>query len=262
MWSFDLPPTGRRAHVVLAAFGKGPLAEGGPMPMSAFGVPSAPAALAACDVRTIERATDPAWFDGWRTGSLRAIAERDLPSLEGLDAADQVHLITADVRAPADLGYLQTAWALARYLVARGAALVLDAHAMTFTAGAALPPADAELDVRREVRIVYETDSTRSDAGHALHTRGMRKFGAPDLVALCSDADVALVSKVIETLANAIARGGDLGSPRHGVDLGPGLTWYLVEDQHGLGNLLQLNNTARVLVDGAGRDLIGIAART
>lgn len=240
---------GRHAQVVLAAFGRGPLTPGTPL----AGGP---------EVRTIPRAADPGWFDRWRTGSLRAVAERDLPDLGELDAADHLHMIVADVVGPADLGYLQAAWAAARAVVVRGASLVLDVHAMTFIAGAALAPPDAALDVRREVRIVYETDTTRPSAGHALHTRGMRKFGAPDLVALCSDADVALVSKVIEGLANAIARGEDVGVPRHGVELGGGVTWYLVEDEHGLAQLLSLNNTARVLVDGTGHDLIGIATRS
>lgn len=243
---------------MLAAFSAGPLADGAAQEMSTFGAPSAEA-IAACDVRTIERGADPAWFDGWRSGSLRTIAERDLGSLAALDAADHVHMIIADVPAPEDLGYLQTAWALARYLASRGAGVVLDAHAMRFTS--TLPPAAGELDVRHEVRIIYETSSARPDAGHALHTRGLRKFGAPDLVALCSDPDVALVSKVIETIADAIARGEELAPGRHGVDLAPGITWYLVDDEHGLAHLLGLNNTARVLVDGSGHDLVGIAAR-
>ncbi len=217
----------------------------------------------AFDVRTVARAQDPRWFDGWRTGSLRVIATQDLDAaaLAELDAAEQVHLVSIEVAAPADLAYLQTAWALARWLVARGGAIVLDAHAMTFRAGAALPAADAPLDVAREVRRVFETSSTRADLAHALHTRGMRKFGAPDIVALCTDADARFVASAMGQLANAVARGVDIATPRFEVELVPGLRWYLVDDEHRLGELLQLNNAARVLVDEQGRDLMGVLGR-
>jgi hypothetical protein len=182
---------------------------------------------------------------------LRAIAAKDLPDPAVLDRADVLHTITADVIDPANASYLDSAWTIARELA--GVA-VLDAHAMTFHAGTALPPA-------REVRVVYETDSTRPDQAHALHTRGMRKFGAPDLVALCADADVPLISTAMDELADAIARGEQLALPRHRVDVMPGVYWVIVADEHRLGDLLQLNNEARVIVDADGHDLVGVAER-
>jgi hypothetical protein len=132
---------------------------------------------------------------------------------------------------------------------------------MTFHRGDALTAPDAALDVSRELRIVFETDSTRQDGAHALHTRGLKKFGAPDLVALCSPGDARLVSDVIAQLADALARGGDLALPRHGVDLDAGTTWYAVDDDFGLADILGLNNAARVLVDDRGRHLVGVLAR-
>jgi len=89
----------------------------------------------------------------------------------------------------------------------------------------------------------------------------MRKFGAPDLVTLCRADDVALLSTALRELADAMARGLDLGTPRHRLDVVPGVHWVLVPDEHGLGQLLQLNNAARVLVDSDGHDLAGIASR-
>lgn len=258
-WTFTSQPAPRRAQVVLAVFGQGPLQDM-PMSLDRFGAPTI-ASVETCDVRTITHASDPAWFDGWRQGALRAIAERDLAELTSLDAADHVHIISVEVSAPTDLAYLQGAWALARYFVARGGQVVLDAHAMAYTAGGALPAAGAPIDIAHEVRIVYETDATRPDQGHAIHTRGMRKLGAPDLVALCHDPDVPIVSKVLRGLASAIGRGADLGTPRHGVEVTPNTTWYLVDDEFMLADLLQLNNRAVVLVDGEGKDLMGVAAR-
>lgn len=248
----------RHANVTLIVFGPTPAEL--PMSRAQFGDVSAKA-IEACDVRMIRREADPEWFDGWRSGSLRTIAAKDLGSTALLDATDQLHVITTDVTDPADPGYLQATWALARYLVARGATTVLDVHAMTFTGGDVLPAIDAPIDVAREVRVVYETDSTRPDQAHAIHTRGMKKFGAPDLVALCSDADVPLISAAMSELAEVVARGTELGTPRHRVEVMPGVHWVVVPDEHGLGDLLQLNNTARAIVDADGHDLVGVAGR-
>jgi hypothetical protein len=262
VWHFDTEPSKPRApHVMFAVFSQGPLRTDVPMSLTRFGAPGAEA-LAAIECRAIPREADPAWFDGWRSGALRAIAAGDLGQrLAELDGADRVNLIIVEPQAPTDLGYLQAAWAVARHFAARGAAVVLDVHAATFRTADALPPAGAPLDVRAEVRVVFETDSARPDGAHALHTRGMRKFGAPDLVALCSAPDSAFVGDVIGRLADAVARGTDLASPRHAVDLDAQTTWYAIDDAHGLGALLELNNPARILVDGTGHHLVGAAAR-
>jgi hypothetical protein len=263
LWTFaTAPETARTPHVMLVAFSAGSLADNVPLSLSKYGVPSAEHA-ANLDVRTIARTVDPGWFDGWRNGSLRAIAADDLDAaaLGALDAADHAHVVQASPDGAADLGYLQAAWGVTRHLVARGAGVVLDVHAMRFHRGDALAAADAPLDVTREVRIVFESDSTRKDGAHALHTRGLKKFGAPDLVALCSPGDALLVSDVIVQLADAVARGGDLELPRHGVDLEAGTTWYAVDDEHGLADILGLNNRARILVDDRGRHLVGVLGR-
>lgn len=265
-WQFTRIPgnadSPRRADVVLAVFGRGSLDDSVAVSREAFGIPGQ-VSLESFAVRSVARSQAPAWFDGWRTGSLRAIAEQDLdPAAIGeLDAADHVHLVSIEVEAPRDLAYLQGAWGMARFLVARGASVVLDAHAMTFVAGDALPPADAPLDIRREVRKVFETSSTRPDLAHALHTRGLRKFGAPDLVALCTDTDARFVASAMGEIAELIARGTDVTGARQPVDVAPGVTWFLVEDEHRLGDILQLNNTARVIVDEAGNDLVGVLGR-
>lgn len=262
-WLFASPPArARDPQVVLFAFGTGPLRGAVDLSLERFGIPTQEA-LTTCSMQTVARVQDPAWFDGFRSGSIRAIATQDLgEGCAALDAADHVHVITAQPRAVKDLTYLQTAWALARYLVERGATLVFDAMAMAFIPAGHLQGGSEPLDVRREVRVVYETDTTRADHAHALHTRGLRKFGAPDLVALCTDADVPLVGQAISELADAVARGTDLATPRHAIEVAPGVRWIAVEDEHRLGELLQLNNAARVLVDDTGHDLMGVAART
>ncbi|MBK9033499.1 MAG: hypothetical protein IPL61_19905 [Myxococcales bacterium] len=257
-WAWSGAAPTRRPHAMLVVFSTGALADDVPMSLGQFGVPRAEL-IGDLDVRAIPRAADPAWFDGWRTGSLRAIAATDLgDGLAALDAADHLHVVIAAPDLPPDLGYLQTAWAVARWMVARGATVVLDVHAHTYRRGDALAAADAEFDPAREVRVVFETDSARTDRAHALHTRGLRKFGAPDLVALCGQPDAAMVGAVVSQVAAAVAGGAELGQPRHGVELGPERTWWIVDDRDGLAELLQLNNAARVIVDGAGQHLLGV----
>lgn len=258
-WTFSRPPGPRHANVTLFVFGA--VRDDLPMSLPLFGVPDAEA-LEACAVRLHQRAADPVWFDGWRSGSLRTIARVDLAEdADVLDQADVMHSITVDIEDPANLRYLQAAWGIARYLIARGATVVLDAHAIAFTGGLDLPEPGAPLDVAHEVRVVYETKSTRSDLAHAIHTRGMRKFGAPDLIALCCDPDVPLIGTAIGELVDSIARGEELGMTRHRVEVMPGVSWVVVPDEHGLGSLLQLNNAARVIVDSDGHDLVGVAER-
>ena len=93
---------------MLVVFSRGPLADDVPMSMARFGVPRA-ALIGEVKVHAIPRDADAAWFDGWRTGSLRTIAADDLGAeLGSLDGADHLHLIIAQPDAPADLGYLQT----------------------------------------------------------------------------------------------------------------------------------------------------------
>ena len=108
--------------------------------------------------------------------------------------------------------------------------------------------------------MVFETDSTRTDRAHALHTRGLRKFGAPDLIALCGQPDAELVGAVVSQVAAAVAGGVELGRPRHGLELGPGQAGWIVDDRDGLAELLQLGNAARVIVDGRGQHLLGVGA--
>ncbi len=261
-WKFtSQPATPRAPQVLLIVFTQGSVGESVDLSMSRFGAPSREA-MDQCALRTIARAADTAWFDGWRQGSLRNIASTDLGADLGvLDAADHAHVIICEPKAPADLTYLQAAWAIARFIASRGPAVVLDAHAMTFQAGDKLQAPGEPMDVRREVRVVYETDATRESGAHALHTRGLKKFGAPDLVALCTDRDARLVGHAIAELADALAHGTDLAKPKHALQVAPGVTWFAVEDEHRLADILQLNNVARVLVDDRGHDLMGVLGR-
>ncbi|MFT3692097.1 MAG: hypothetical protein QM831_03080 [Kofleriaceae bacterium] len=171
-----------------------------------------------------------------------------------LDACDTVHVITAEPRGVTDLQYLDAAWALVRAVSPR---IVLDAIAMRYLVE---PP--ERVEIAREFRVVFETDALGSQRAHALHTRGMQKFGAPDLVALCTDADAPLVGQAISELAEQVARGTDLALPRHALEVAPGVRWMAVPDEYRLGELLQLNNETRVLVDEHGQHLTSVGVIT
>jgi hypothetical protein len=207
------------------------------------------------DTQLVTRDQDPAWFDAWRQGSLRAIAAQGLGAqLADLDACDTVHVITSEPRGVTELGYLEAAWALVGGLAPR---VILDAIAMRYLTS---PP--ASLVIADEFRLVFETDGLGSDRAHALHTRGMLKFGAPDLVALCTDADAPLVGQAVRELAEQVARGTELATPRHALEVAPGIRWMVVPDELGVGALLQLGNEARVIVDELGAHLVSLRAVT
>jgi hypothetical protein len=246
----------REAHVMLVCFAAGPLRDDVPFVASQFGAPS-PESVAQVELRQHLRESAPEWFDGWRSGACRTIAEHQLEAaLPELDAADRCTTIELCLPEPPDLGYLQTAWALARWLVARGAAIVLDVHAARYLQGSELPPPDAELEIEREVSLIFESDPTEPGGGHVLHTRGMKKLARPDIVAVCDPDDEELFADVLWQLADGMARGFLPELPRQGVDLDEETTLYLVQDAGDeLAEKLGLNNDARLLVDEDGNSL-------
>lgn len=263
MWSrSQAPAPDRIAEVDLIVFCEGELDEGVPLVAKRYGIPSKEA-YAAVEVRVIRRADATEWFDNWRSGGLRAVAAHYLgAAVDRLDVADTCYVVRASQPEPSDLGYLQATWAMVRWLIARGGTCVLDVHAGAFHHADALAavPADAPFDIDRDVTLVYETDGDRPGDGHLLHTRGMRKFGRPDLVAEVDPEDAPLLSEVVRQIATAMAD-GFLPAARHGIDLASGLTLYLqpylpgeeMADVH-------LNNDGMLLVDGDGKRPRGVAA--
>lgn len=202
----DTRPTGRLADVALVVFHRGPLADDVPLSLERHGAPSAEA-VGRIDVTPI---ADPSWLAGWRSGGIRTVAEQDLGAqLSDLDAADRCHFVRATIIDPPELSYLQAAWAVARWLVARGATLVLDAFALRFHTAASLGAEDvrAPLSVAREISVVFETEPTAAKLGHVVHTRGLGKLARPDLIALVDPAEVGAASEVLRAVAQALADG-------------------------------------------------------
>ncbi len=176
LWTRSYPPVdGRTAHLMLLAFGAGAppaptLTVGGES-----GIPNAES-VAALDIRLHQRGQDPDWFDGWRTGSLRVAAGRDLETLP-------------------------------------------DPTAPTY-----------------------------------LHSRGMRKFARPDVVALVRPQDANHAARVCNSIAEAMALGFLPGHPRQSATVS-GRPLTLAYDDGAVAQRLALDNDAVVILDADGRHL-------
>lgn len=202
----DRRATGRIADVVFVVFHEGPLAEGIAMSAARFGAPSAES-VGRSDVTQI---ADPSWLSGWRSGGMRTVAEAQLGAdVAALDRADRCHLVRATIADPPDLTYLQAAWALARWLVARGATIVLDAFSITFHTAAKVAAQDpaGPFELTRDVAIISETEPSASRLGHVVHTRGLGKLARPDLIALVEPHRRGEAADVLRALASAMADG-------------------------------------------------------
>ncbi len=250
--------------MLLVCFSSGPLRDDVPLEAARFGIPSK-TSVERLDVRRQERRASPEVFDGWRAEPLRTVARRDLDSdLSVLDAVDECHMIRVRVSDPPDLGYLQASWGVARWMCARGATLVLDGHAARFWRAEQVQEweLESEVNVRREVSFVFETDVAFGEAGHFVHTRGMIKLARPDVVAICGAEDVPVVVEIMKELAQGMARGLVPTSTRHGVALNEHLSLFLGEPPPDLDvERLHLNNDATVLSLGDGGHLTGLVEK-
>jgi hypothetical protein len=153
---------------------------------------------------------------------------------------------------PFDLGYLQAAWGLARWLCARGATVVLDAHATRFwpAEAVAAQPTGAAFDVRRELTMVVETRPTPGLGGHVVHTRGLVKLARPDLVTVVAAGDTARAAEALWRIAARLAD-GYMPAPGDVADADTTVPLHLAPAPKGsFAEALHLDNDA-VLVAGA-----------
>ena len=190
----DTRATGRIGDAMFIALHRGALPDL-PLSLRGHGAPSA----AAVQVAEVQEITDGAWLDAATVGAI--------------DAADRCHLVRATVADPADHLHLQGAWALARWLAARGAMAVLDVFALRWHAAAALAAHDvtAPLDVTREVTIVAEAAAAPGAPHRVVHSRGLRKVARPDVVTLldasAGPAEIDVATAALAALASRLVDG-------------------------------------------------------
>ena len=190
----------------LFCFSAGPLRGDVPMSAARFGLPS-PEVMREVEVRELRRDLDPAWFDGFRSGSLRAVATQALGAdLTALDAATQLTAVLIARPDAADLSHLQAGWAVTKWLVERGVSVVLDAQTNRFWKAADVAdwPANRPFTLSTDVNIVVEAEPTSPSA--TIHTRGLQKFGRHDLVVWnVPGADWDAVAGLLRALAAQLA---------------------------------------------------------
>jgi hypothetical protein len=167
----------------LFAFSPGALQGDVPLSAARFGLPS-PEAMQQVEIRELPRSVDPAWFDGFRSGSLRTLAQQALGGTEALDAATQLVAVLISRPDTDDLQHLQAGWAVAKWLVARGATVLLDAQCNRFWKAEEVAdwPAIRPFTLSSDVNVIVEAEPTSPTA--IIHTRGMQKVGRADLVVL------------------------------------------------------------------------------
>jgi hypothetical protein len=218
-------PTGQTTKIFFVCFGRAPFSEI-KLDRQRFGLPDRELGKLV-ELREHSRAKGREWFEGWWHGSFGAIAQRDLAEdLALLTTSDVCYSLGLELADRADLAPAQTVWALARWLCARGASVVLDVHAFRFRTRADIEAMSFdEADVTRDVKIVLESDATRDDL-HLLHTRGLCKFARPELMCLVRPADASLMGRLTNQVARALMEGASPAQIRlrvaDGVELSTG----------------------------------------
>jgi hypothetical protein len=230
--------------VRLFCFSRGPLRDDPPLVAETYGIPSGEA-IEGVDVRTVAWGDDPTWFDNWRSGPLRAVAAHQIGlDHQALEEATYCHSIEIAREDPSDLGYLQGAWGIAQCLVDRGVTTILDLDAARWHRGHDVRgwAADRPFGVDREVWIVAD--------GPLVHTRGMAKFGRPDLlVPEVEPADREGAAMVLRSLATALALGRVMRAGET-TTVGPSAMMRLLPYRPGgLLPEVHLNNAGLVLAD-------------
>jgi hypothetical protein len=205
-------PAGREAAVLLVAFTPGEVLT----ELNLAAVTPANAPVDALAVRLHRHEDNPEWMDAFRTGPLRDLAARELPDLRPIDEATCCYSIQVRVPDPADLTHLQLAWAVAARVSRAGAVAVFDAFAHDWSLPeqvAALDP-HRPFDILREISVIAESEPTPG-FGHPVHTRGMVKFGRPDLIMGVPEDRIGDAASVLNQLATMLAEGHVLAAGHH-----------------------------------------------
>jgi hypothetical protein len=135
---------------------------------------------------------------------------------------------------------------MARWLVARGAAVVLDVFPIRYWTAAAIAAQDptAPFDPEREVAILCEVEPAAASAtGHVVHTRGLGKLARPDLVAI---TEPARIREAADVIAELVARLADGYMPTDGevVELEARRALLVPAPRGSIAEALHLNNDA------------------
>ena len=206
-------PGGGDAEIAVVAFSERPLPDGFTLAEDRHGAPSAgvPEPL---DLRTVSAEDNAEWIHGFFEEGLLESARVDLGWEQApLERALHAHYLSGTFPDPADLDHLQAVWALQRALKEAGAFAMLDLFAVRWLAPEDIDavPLDAPFDLDREIAIIIETGAA-DDGPLVCHTRGLRKFGRPDLLILNEEGtDDEEAVGLLRALAEPLALGEQVG---------------------------------------------------
>ncbi len=173
-----------------------------------------------------DRTTDASHFTGLETAA--GLAREHTTIGPSDDAVERLHraqfgaFIQGEVLDPADLGYLQVGWAIARWLLQHGDGIVMDAESGRWWTSEALLsweaggwPTGRRFLLEREVRFSTSIEETTC----VVATLGLVKFGRPELHCVVGAEDVdasgtfatatipGWVNETMELFANRLALG-------------------------------------------------------
>jgi hypothetical protein len=170
------------------------------------------------------RGDDAAWFDGWLSAPVGA----EIPLVFGDDAqqvyrADKVAAVRAEFNDPASLAYLRNTVGVVGAIAEAGAVAIFDVAALTWWRPAEWRRRFVERSAFHIGDHIF-TAVAQEPGGLSMQTRGMGKFGRPELLVRHlpgpRDLDGPVVrdaASVLDGLANYLARGGvvDPGQTMH-----------------------------------------------
>jgi hypothetical protein len=196
--------TGREAVAMLIAFA----ADDVLTDLDLTGAVPETAPVDALNVHLHRHEEEPEWIDGFRAGPLRELAAQQLPDLRPLDEATCCYTIRVAVQDPPDLAHLQLAWEVAASASRAGAVAVLDAYAHDWFTGETVAGLDPHrpFTATREISVVAEAESVPG-FGHPVHTRGMIKFGRPDLIIGVPEDQIGDAAAILNQLGRMLAEG-------------------------------------------------------
>jgi len=201
-------PGGSPADLHLLIFAGQPLPASLELSRQRDGLPlgEAPGGIYLSEIQQDEA---PGWFARFQQGPGLAAAQQALDQdLDALLAATRCFELAGEERDPADLRYLQHAWGVVRRLCQLGFGPVHDRHARRWwSRGQVLGWApERPFDLSRELGL-ERLDPGDERLGQLLLTRGLAKFGRPDLVLVRAQPGD---EQLIWSLASALADGAQL----------------------------------------------------
>ena len=196
------------------------------------------------------RGDDPAWFDGWFSPPVGL----EIPHVFGADAQDvyranRVAAVRGEFSDPSSLAYLRNSVGVVSAIADEGAVAIFDVAALTWWRPQEWHRRFVE---RSEFHIgdhIFTAVAEDAGGGTRLQTRGMGKFGRPELLVRHlpgpRDPDspaVRAAAEVVDGLANYLARGGMVadGQTMHLERYDSTIAFFSTPEQRGVPDALEI----------------------